>query len=496
MSLDRWRRRFEAATPWDEPRPPARVARLLFAAAAAVLVATALAATPKADGDAAEYLFMTESLFRHASPQLRPADVRSVARMDQRLGLGLNYSMGFVGYFDDPVGRWYCYHFWAYPLLAFPARLLLAVPPANGLRALALTNAWLFLLALHRVLFRSHFRAEVRLASFLLLFVSPLLWFVRWPQAEVMIASCATLSLVGAYRGLRWAPIFWAALAGLQAPPFAILLAVVWARRVVEGPRPASLLTASLAASPVLVSPLFFYWHFGTPSLIARESTHLSNLSAERALELLLDLNLGLLPYMPVVVGLFVLASAALLLRARREPGDLALLVCLVAMAFATTLNGNWNSGTVGPSRYALWLLPIVIFLVARLGELSARRWRRALPVAVALSLVTQAAVVLAKGGTVADTDYLSHSYAARFVLHHAPAWYNPSFPVFQGRANAGDADGPYVYTDSAGCRKALARPRPRHARELSRLCGFIPAGHEAWFERAGSPREWRYVDY
>src|SRR5262245_39037459 len=113
------------------------------------MLGAALLPRPLTDGDAAEYLLSTESLFRHLTPDLRPADVASVARLDRRLGLGLNYGIGFLGYFDDGAGRWYCYHFWAYPLLGLPARLLLA--PLNGLRALPLTNAAVLLLALHRV---------------------------------------------------------------------------------------------------------------------------------------------------------------------------------------------------------------------------------------------------------------------------------------------------------------------------------------------------------
>jgi hypothetical protein len=494
MRLD-WHRRLEEATPWAEARPPARLARALFAAAAVLLLGSALLPRPLAEGDAGEYLLTTESLFRHLTPDLRPGDVTSVARLDRRLGLGLNYGAGFLGYFDDAAGRWYCYHFWAYPLLGLPARLLLA--PLNGLRALPLTNAALLLLALHRVLFRAPFRAGVRLALFLLLLASPLLWFVRWPHAEVLIASCATLSLVGSYRGLRRAPILWAALATLQAPPFVLLLCFVAARRLAQEPSLRTLAGVALAAAPVLLSPVFFYWHFGTPSLIARESTHLSNLSAARALELLLDLDLGLLPYLPVLVGLFLAAVAAVAWRARRQPWDLGLLAVLVLMGVLTTLNGNWNSGTIGPSRYAIWLLPVAAFLVARMADGAPPRAWPALRAALAAAVVVQAAVVLAKGGPVADSDYQRHSYAARLVLRHAPAWYNPSFPIFQGRATAGagGTEGPFVYADAGGCRKALARPRPRHERELRRLCGGLPAGAEEWFGRAPAD-QWRYLDY
>jgi hypothetical protein len=495
MNLALWVRRVEAAMPWPEARPAPLLPRALFVGAVLVLCGGALVARPLPDGDAAEYLLMTESLFRHGTPELRAADVQSVARQDQKIGLGLSYGSGFAGYFDDAQGRWYSYHFWAYPLLGLPARLLLAAIPAGGLHALPLTNALLLLLALHRVLFATSFPAGRRLGLFLLLLASPLVWHVLWPHAEIMTSACVVLSLAGAHRGLKRAPVFWAALGALQTSPVVLLAALLWLRACLADRRLRNVLASSLAASTALLSPAFFYWRFGTPSLIARESTSLSNLSPSRALELLLDLNLGLLPYMPVTVLLFAVAVAAAILRWRRAPWDAALFLVLVLMALACTATGNWNHGMIGPSRYTLWLVPLVLFLVARLGEGLSPPWARAYSGAVGLAVATQAVVVAAKGGLVAKTDHLEHSYAALLVLRHAPALYNPSFPVFVARTthDVAETPRPTIYMDGGACRKALVRPP--HAAELRRICGSIPSRYDEWFAEA-SPREWRYVDY
>jgi len=334
-----------------------------------------------------------------------------------------------------------------------------------------------------------------RLGLFLLLFASPLVWFVRWPHGEVMTAACVVLSLVGAYRGLRHAPILWAALAALQTPPVVLLAALLWLRTCLADRRPRNILISSMGASTALLSPAFFYWRFGTPSLIARESTSLSNLSPSRALELLLDLNIGVLPYVPVTVLLFGVAAVLVLVRARRAPWDAALLVVLVLMALACTATGNWNHGTIGPSRYTLWLMPLLLFLVARLGEGLSPLWAKAYSGAIGVAIVTQAIVVLGKGGLAAEPDYLRHSYAARLVLRYAPALYNPSFPIFVTRTthDVAERPRPTIYLDGGVCRKALAR-QP-HAAELRRICGSIPSRYDEWFAEAG-PREWRYVNY
>src|SRR6185295_9779845 len=176
------------------------------------IVVGVLWARPLRDGDTGEYLLMTESLFQHGTPDLRPGDVQSLARLDRRAGFGLNYAPAFLGYYEDAAGRWYSYHFWSYSLTGLPARLLLGLAPGQGIRALPLTNAVFFLLALHRVLFLLPFSRDVRVGLFLLVLVSPLLWFLHWPHPEAMTASFVLLSLVGHCRGLRRAPIVWAAL--------------------------------------------------------------------------------------------------------------------------------------------------------------------------------------------------------------------------------------------------------------------------------------------
>jgi len=52
-----------------------------------------------AEGDAVEYLLMTESLARHGTPEARAGDVPTVARQDARLSLGLSYAVADVGYY-------------------------------------------------------------------------------------------------------------------------------------------------------------------------------------------------------------------------------------------------------------------------------------------------------------------------------------------------------------------------------------------------------------
>jgi hypothetical protein len=464
-----------------------------FLVVAAMLLGAAAVAKPLLVGDALEYVLQTESLSRHGSPEVRAGDVYSLAREDLRLGSGLGYALGYRGYFDDPAGHWYACHFWAYSLLAVPARLVLGSLGLNGLRAFPLMNAALFLLALHRVLFALPIAPPRRLALFLLIVSSPVVWFVRWPHAEVITVASVTLALVARHRGRAVAAVLWAALASLQCPPFLLLVGVLWAEAAWRDRRVPALAKLTLAAATSLLSPLFYWWRFGTPSLLAREAASATNLSPWRALELFLDLNIGLVRAMPVTVLLFAVASIAALARIRRTPGDAVLPLAVALMAFTTTATDNWNHGTIGPSRYAVWLLPCVLFVVATATRpLSERGWRAAM----AAAIVTQAAVTIAHGGPVAKPDYLEHSLPARLALRYLPALYNPSDAVFVARTTHDSSPQRrlVVYLENGRCRKALACRA--EASDLLARCGSIPEGSRAFFAGPPDANARAYVNY
>ena len=232
---------------------------------------------------------------------------------------------------------------------------------------------------------------------------------------------------------------------------------------------------AVLAALPAALPPVFFAWNFGVLNLSVRPSEAAQSLSAARALDLALDPNLGLLPHAPLTLALaFALALAA---AARRRVAP-ALLVLVLAplLAFACTANSNWNNDTAGPSRYVVWIFPLLAFVVAGGAASPERPLGRAAGWALALALATQAVPLLARGGPLAPSDFLRHSWAARLVLDRWPRLYNPAPEVFVERTLGHEQafEGPVVYRDRASrCRKAWLQPR--HAETLLALCGAPP---------------------
>lgn len=476
---------------------------LLPVAALALLVAAALRLPLRPHGDAGEYLLMLESWRQHRSPELQPQDLESLRGFLLREGLSIDESRILPNYHAGRDGRLYCYHFWGYSLVGVPARWLLESRGLSPLRALPVTNAVLSGLALVAVACLPWTGFRRLLLGGLLLF-SPALGFLMWPHPEIFSFALVTLALVLTARGRHVAAVLAAALASLQNPPLLLFVALVWAGAAVAAWRKRRVgigLLATLASLLALLPAAFFQWQFGVFSISVRPAEAAQSLSALRALDLAIDPNLGLLPHAPLTL-LLALGGALGALRRRQAWPAVLVLVLVPALAYACTANSNWNNDTSGPSRYVVWMLPLLAFVAV--GEIAlgpTRPLGRGAGWALGLALAVQAAAVLARGGPLARSDFLEHSWAARLVLDHRPSLYRPTPEVFVERTlhHEGPVEGPVVYRDARGrCRKAWLQWR--HAEALLAQCGPPPGEMAARLHaNAGSratKRDWTYIDY
>jgi hypothetical protein len=336
------------------------------------------------------------------------------------------------------------------------------------------------------------------------LLFSPALGFLMWPHPEIFSFALVTLALVLTARGRHVAAVLAAALASLQNPPLLLFVALVWAGAAVAAWRKRRVgigLLATLASLLALLPAAFFQWQFGVFSISVRPAEAAQSLSALRALDLAIDPNLGLLPHASLTL-LLALGGALGALRRRQAWPAVLVLVLVPALAYACTANSNWNNDTSGPSRYVVWMLPLLALVAV--GEIAlgpTRPLGRGAGWALGLALAVQAAAVLARGGPLARSDFLEHSWAARLVLDHRPSLYRPTPEVFVERTlhHEGPFEGPVVYRDARGrCRKAWLQWR--HAEALLAQCGPPPGEMAARLHaNAGSratKRDWTYIDY
>jgi hypothetical protein len=443
---------------------------------------------PRSQGDSGEYFLTAESLLNHGTPFVEPQDLASLDALARRhrveTGLGWPSSL----HVTSPDGLVQGVHFWAYPLATLPLKWLLRATGENELKALQITNLIFLVSCLVHALFFSKWpllAARVFAAG---LALSPLLPFVLWPHPEVFSASLTAFALVFRHDGRRIPAVLCAAVAAAQNAPLVLVAAWLLASFLPEAPRGDRLLLVA-AFLPALVPPALAWATLGTPHvLLLAGAADPANLSARRALELLIDPDLGLLAHLPLTLPV---AAFALLKRPERALVEDAVL--LVAMAYACTVVTNWNSGTSGPSRYGIWLLPLAVDALAR----SAVRPSPVFPRAAALAVAVQAAILVGRGGPQALDDHLRHSPLAEVLLDRWPSLYDPGFEVFAERTLHEEQAlrGLVVFRAEGRCRKALLQKR--HRAELRERCGPWRVGPDFRELVAAKGKDaWTYVDY
>ena len=406
----------------------------------AVLIGWCARADFARQGDGWEYLMMLEAFARHGSFDIRQGDVDAVfagidaAQAAANPGISLPSARELYGdelphrFVPDSRGRLYADHFWLYSLAAYPARLALRAAGLPGFNALIVTNALLFGLALGAVLLGARGAWTRRLAWALLLVVTPVSWYVTFTGVEVFCWALVTMALVALDRdNYGWAAVA-AGLAAAQTPPLAIFAAAPVAVAVWRGHWTGAA-RAAAGASVAVVSAGYYLVHFGQPTLLTRTNTDLALVSVSRTAGLLFDLNIGLLPYVPV---LLVVAPWALARHVgRRDVRALAVATTLAGVMLAVQVQVNWNSDGRGMHRYLVWLLPILIWLVLDAWEGRARL------TLVAASVVTSGAILLFDPP--GPANWLEHRAIARRVMQEAPALYNPEHETFLERSAHGE---------------------------------------------------------
>ena len=240
----------------------------------------------------------------------------------------------------------------------------------------------------------------------LLFVVSPVLWYVLWPHPEVFSACFVALALLFVWEGRGVMAVLCAALASTQNPPLVLLVGLLWLRAGSGGPQARWHASASGpglgepgGAAGSSVPGLLPASLRGSESLGGGGCGELRRnrcRQAHKAFELFFDLNLGLLPFVPVaLLGAIGFGSIAM----RRGPAlrlGLPFVATVFLVALACTTTGNWNHGMSGPSRYAVWLLPfaLVAFVAAQPTSLRGRRCHATVAI---LAIASQAAVLLSR---------------------------------------------------------------------------------------------------
>jgi len=370
---------------------------------------------PKLYGDGHEYLMMSISFVNHLTPNQIESDIWDWKAVLDKNNLGKPSS--YSGYFEDLKGNWYSYHFWFYSLICAPVFIFLKLLDINELKMFQLTNVIIMGFAIYNII-KSKINRKSKTWMMVGL-INPIWLYVPWSHPEVFTFSLLLISLVKWVEKKPALAALFSAIASWQNPGAAIFTAFISIKAVIEVCSKRritrSFIFTGLSASLVLF-PFVWYWlHYHAFSLIGE--TYTGNVSLEKTASLFLDPNFGMVWYIPVAM---IFLGYRLFKRDRKAILAVGL---LLFTALICSVQLNWNSGSTWINRYAVWMIPFVIY-----GTLQAsRRW------AWGVAIVQACILILC-------LSYYNYSYTkftpfAKAVISITPGIYNPPYEVFIERS-------------------------------------------------------------
>lgn len=418
-------------------------------------------------GDIAEYHGITESVIKSQTLALTP-----VAEYNLRRYLQPAYYDNNPGYYIKGTdGNRYPVHFVLYSLLAVPTRLVLHIFSINELQSLRLTNVLILFTALFIILkylvVNSYKRSILLIATLL----SPIMYFLSWPGPDIFYLSILLISIFCFFQKKYFLSAFLSAIASLHSQPLTTLVVLQTIYAVANYIKINNItlnnlkkhlevgLKVALIILVVLLPIFYNLIYFGTWSLwpyfkdgwTTLNGFGLQNLSPRKLYEQFFDLNIGIFFYTPILI-----ASGIYFIKRFYKKYDVAFLtIAFLITAFFYQTNPAWHYGMsgYGPTRHALFLIPLFIVYFVFLMQKSIKHY-----ILLGLIILTQIPIMLMNGYVSPNiTNSFNNTPIAQFVLNNWPFLYNPTPEIFVDRTNHIDVDYPTsaIYKFKGECKKA-----------------------------------------
>lgn len=449
-------------------------------------------------GDIVEYHGITESLIK--SQRLYLTDV-SAYNISTYLSPEYLKDPGY--YIEGKDGNRYPVHFVLYSFLSLPIRLVLKLFQLNELLALRMTNLVILGATLYYIMKRLLPTSRGQLALLFTIFTSPVVTFIIWPGPDIYYLCLLLLSVFLFFRKSYVKSMLTAALASLHSQPLIIYTLALSGYYIyqymnvykAEGQRilqvalrPVliSLGIVALTAIPYIYNLIIFGqlspWTTLKDGWTQLNGFGIQNISLQKLFEQFFDLNFGLFWYAPLALILGTIVIIQKLKTPEKKEVIFILLATLVTALFYQT-NPAWHYGTAGygPSRHAIFLLPIFIYFAIQF-LMQPRTIKSTLLITL---LATWSIAILTLNGYFTPKLYktLEHSPYAKFVLDKAPKLYNPTPEIFVDRTNHLDIKNPTsaIYKYQNVCKKAYILRTDKAL--LENKCGVIPASLTDFFD-------------
>jgi len=407
---------------------------ILLAFSLIVLIAMFYTIKPSLHGDGREYVFMSQSFVNHLTPNLKAGDIQSSLGLLNANGYTNNID-AYSGFFKSNSGEMYSYHFWFYSFICSIVQKFLKICHINQFRAMQVTNAILLLTSIWYAFLNFSSKDYKKKIFFLgFLTVNPILWYLIWTHPEVFSYSLVVISLT-LYSNKKYKlSMLFSALASMQNPPLLVLNVVYIIKYLKENYRKLNIkdcFFAMLCCIPILIPSIFYYLNYGTVNLISKYGlASFKFVTFQKVFDQIFDLNMGMFPYMPIIMMIFFIAIIKNFIR--KKFARLGWPIAILSIIILCTQTINWNSDCSGLMRYNVWIIPCIIYYVITQLDFQVKQ----LQTFLVSAFILQSALVYSFGGFSYNQTYMEFNKLSRVVLEHAPVLYSPNIETFNERIN------------------------------------------------------------
>lgn len=384
-------------------------------------------------GDGNEYVGMTISLLNHWSPDYKPQDTELKQKIYEKNGITVNLTAGYI---TSLKGTLEASHLWFYSLFVLPIFWVFHLLSFNELKAFQFFNIFLLIITIC-IIYRHDTIIKPKHFWYIAFTISsPVLLYLHWTHTEVFSYCFVILSLYFSFLSDKrnyYLAVLFSSLASLQNPPIAVLslslILLGWKSKFYKFRYFVYLVSiSSISLLPYLYS--FYFFHTTNPQMYINAASF-SFISWERVVGLFIDLNSGILVYLPLllIISIFLVPYSLVI---QHDYRILLIWMIAIALAFAGTTTINWNCGMMYLFRYAIWIIPLFILIVSLITEYNSN---------YLVSLILLATLISTGGITIGclmdhrGDNYLTFNQLSKSVMVICPACYNPDNEIFGERS-------------------------------------------------------------
>lgn len=427
-----------------------------------------LTVTPGVQGDGREYIMQTVAFQNHFSFGVTKEDLSKAMEEFYNEAEALEAEYNNVVHMHESGNARYSNHYGAYSALVTPVKWVILALGIYPLWAFSITNYILWLAAILVVFFFLRTDAKRKFCILALLIFNPIIFYLSWSHSEMYIFAFVVMGLVFYYNKQYGRSILFLSIAATQnlgVMPFAMMVGIDYIVECIQQYKReynkfdyakfAKIFWKKVIPYGIFYIPAFLplvstYIRFGTYNLVADVAMENKYL-LHKALDYVFDLNLGILPYEPIVLICFIVMTI-IGLKYNMRPAIINL-VGVLGMLYIIAHQIQINSGMQNIMRYNVWIIPVLIFFIGMNINIDKNNGKRLIAVCVSEAVFTTAIVgyIIWGGG-----DFGSNQFApwTKAIMNSFPELYNPTHGIFYSRAIGVESYGssePVMYYNNAG---------------------------------------------